>query len=245
MKLGFIGVGEIATCLISGLKNHEICGSSRSEIKNSKVKSLDNNTDVFKHSEIVFLAVKPQDMDEVLTEIKDSVEDHIVISVAAAISMDHIAEKLGEKKLVRLHPNIPAKINEIAAGYSTRNLTEEDEEKLKQLFKPLGTVLPVDESNIDFIGLFSGSGPAFVAKLVQDYIQAGMKHGLSEEVAKKLAIQTFLGTLKLLQTMDPKELVDQVSSPGGITVEAIKELEVEEIFNKTFKRGLERTKELG
>ncbi|MDD9953805.1 MAG: pyrroline-5-carboxylate reductase [Candidatus Woesearchaeota archaeon] len=243
MKLGFIGTGEMGAALIHALSDYKIFASDASTEKLASLPVTPaTNQEVVDKSDIVFLCVRPQNMDEVLDEIK--VGEQIIVSIAAAVSLDHLEKKLGKKKLARLMPNIPAAVKKMAGGLAARNLADEDIEKLLHIVRATGTVTYVEEEQINNIMTVSGSGPAFVAKILDEYAKAAVENGMSEDLAKELTFETFKGTIEYLErkNITPAELVEHVSSPGGITVEAIKELTTS--FDKVFKRALERTKEL-
>ncbi len=181
----------------------------------------------------VVLAVKPQAMSDVLEQVGAALVQRkaspLVISIAAGVSTARIESGLPRSaRVVRVMPNTPAQVHEgmsvISGGAAA---TDDDVAAVIRLFSALGDVVVVEERHQDACTAVSGSGPAYVAILVDALARAGVSQGLSREVAQRLALQTVGGTAELLREsgMHPEELVDAVSSPGGTTIAAVAELE--------------------
>jgi len=263
-RIGFIGAGKMAEALLKAIidgnifKNSNITASDHNNerlnyIKNSlKIETTDNNKELVKNSDVIVLSVKPQNMEEVLNEIKDNTANkHLIISIAAGIKISYIQNILGNKRIIRVMPNAPCLVGEMAAGFSpAKQAKDTDIELVKKILNSAGKAFEVNEKMLDAVTALSGSGPAFLAYILEGLIEAGIKQGLSKEIASKLAVQTMKGTGKLLQelNLETKELIDIVSSPGGTTIAGRKVLEssdIKEILIKTIEAATKRSKELG
>ena len=203
-------------------------------------------------ADIVILAVKPQNMEEVLRRMADTVANRLVISIAAGITLGFIEEILGEKaRVVRVMPNTPALIGEGATALAGgRNATKDDVATARRIFGSVGMTVVVEEELIDAVTGLSGSGPAYGFLIIEALAQAGIDQGLEAEDALKLAAQTMLGAAKLCLKGDrtPAQLTDMVTSPGGTTVEGIKALragKIGETIAAAVEAATQRSKELG
>ncbi len=262
MRIGFIGAGKMAEALIKAVinskitSNNKVYASDRNKErlqyikKETKINVSNDNDKTVNNSDIIFLAVKPQNMDEVLDEIKNKVKNQLIVSIAAGITIKTLEAKL-KGKVARVMPNTPCLVGEMAAGFSLgKNCNDKDAMLIEKILNSAGKAFLVKEEMLDAVTGLSGSGPAFVAYLIEGMIEAGVKSGLSKDIATELALQTAKGTAKLLQEtgMTTKELIKAVSSPNGTTVAGRKVLEksdVKDIIAKTIKKAAERSKELG
>jgi len=203
-------------------------------------------------SDIVILAVKPQNMEEVLRDMAGPAAGRLVISIAAGVTLGFIEEILGEKaRVIRVMPNMPALIGEGAAALAGgRNVTERDIATARRIFDSVGMTVVVEEDLIDAVTGLSGSGPAYGFIIIDALAQAGVSQGLEAETALELAAQTMLGAAKLCLKgdMTPAQLTDMVTSPGGTTIEGIKALKdgkIEETLAAAVEAATRRSKELG
>lgn len=187
----------------------------------------------------IVMAVKPQVMDEVLSDVKDAwfgacsgntisdddVQTPLVITVAAGIPTAHFEEVLGrDTRVVRVMPNMPLQVGQGATAVSAgKNATESDVAFVRDLFTCIGKAYVVDESQIDVVCALSGGGPAYVAYLIEALRDAGVAEGLDGQLAEQLAIQTISGTCALMDSkhMTPEEVRRAVCSPGGTTLAAL------------------------
>lgn len=259
-KISFIGTGKMASALISCIYNKGISKSIIANDKNEKnlnnikkqfrIKTTNNNEAV-KNSDIVFICVKPQDIDAVLDEIKNAVKNQLIVSIAAGIKLKHLENKLKNKRIIRVMPNINCLVGEMAAGFSAgKNATKEDVKVVSEILNSAGIAFHLKEDLLDVITAVSGSGPAFFAYFIDAFTKAGIKNGLPKEVAFKLAAQTALGTGKLLmeKNVSPDELIAMVASKKGTTVAGLKVLKkhkVKDILIKTINAAVKSSKELG
>lgn len=203
-------------------------------------------------SDIVILAVKPQNMEEVLRDIAGIVTDRLVISIAAGVTLGFIEERLtGKARVVRVMPNTPALIGEGATALAGgTNATEGDIAAARRIFDSVGMTVVVEENLIDAVTGLSGSGPAYGFIIVEALADAGISQGLEAETALKLAAQTMLGAAKLCLKEDrtPAQLTAMVTSPGGTTVEGIKALrdgKIRETLAAAVEAATRRSRELG
>lgn len=241
-KIGFIGCGNMATAMISGmLESGKVTAdaviasaktdATREKIKNTlKIQTAETNQKVLEFADIVFLAVKPQYFEEVLGEIKDSVrEDQIFVSIAPGKTLSWLEERLGSTtKIVRTMPNTPAMVKEGMTGLcKNKNVTQEEIEEVSVLCDSFGKTEIVPEALIDVVVGVSGSSPAYVFLFLEAMADAAVADGMPRKQAYKFAAQAVMGSAKLmLETGEhPGVLKDMVCSPGGTTMEAVRVLE--------------------
>ncbi len=243
MKIGFIGLGNMATAMIGGMLQKEIAapgdiiGSARTEATAEKVKgkfditTTTDNTKVAEAADVLFLAVKPLFFPEVIAEIREQVRpETLVVSIAAGRTLDYLKEAFGrpELKLIRCMPNTPALVLEGCTGVCTReNVTEEDLEIVLSLLRSFGIASVVPERLMDVVVGVSGSSPAYVFMFIEAMADEAVAAGMPRKQAYEFAAQSVLGSAKMvLETgKHPGELKDMVCSPGGTTIQAVKVLE--------------------
>jgi pyrroline-5-carboxylate reductase len=200
-------------------------------------------------AEVIFVAVKPQDIQAVLEAIRET--SRLLISIAAGVTINRIEGLCPRARVVRMMPNTPCLVEAMAAGYAFGSrIGPEDRNLVKQLLGTAGYAAEVEERLLDGVTGLSGSGPAFVARLIEAFIEAGKGLGLEPEVARNLSLQTFFGTAKMLADtgMEPQKLVEMVSSPNGTTVAGWQILEASdcaEVIGNTIRAAAQRSKELG
>lgn len=243
MKIGFIGLGNMATAMIGGMLQKEIAapgdiiGSARTEATAEKVKgkfditTTTDNTKVAEAADVLFLAVKPLFFPEVIAEIREQVRpETLVVSIAAGRTLDYLKEAFGrpELKLIRCMPNTPALVLEGCTGVCTgENVTEEDLEIVLSLLRSFGIASVVPERLMDVVVGVSGSSPAYVFMFIEAMADEAVAAGMPRKQAYEFAAQSVLGSAKMvLETgKHPGELKDMVCSPGGTTIQAVKVLE--------------------
>ncbi len=258
--IGFIGGGNMAEALIKGITSQgmkniivsEPSADRRSYLEQEYgIKTTPSNREVASSCSLILLAVKPQNMAVVLDEITDFVtEDKTVVSIAAGITLSYLQSKLKTKRLVRVMPNTPALVQE---GMSVLSLCEcfSDMEiaRIREIFMSVGRVLTLKEEQMNAVTALSGSGPAFVALFVETLTEAGVRIGLNRDNAAELAVQTLIGTARLLETgMPPGRLREMVTSPGGTTAAGLKVFEERNmvgIMHDVLHAAMKRAEELG
>ena len=261
-KIGFIGAGKMGEALINAIikrgkslpRNISASDKNKERLEYLKretgINIFDNNIDTVKNSEIIFLSIKPQDFKVVLPEIKDYItHEKLIISIAAGIKTEYIENIIENSKVIRVMPNTPCQVGEMAGGYCAgRYVSEKEIKTAHQLLSSAGKIFFMKEEQLDAVTGLSGSGPAFVSYMIGAFIDAGKELGIEEDISKELTLQTFSGTAKLLEecNLSPEELIKMVKSPGG-TTEAGMEIitEIKDIIIRTIKKAAERSRELG
>ena len=238
-RIAIIGAGRIGEALLSGLLSSgwsDIVVTSRSDTRVAAlrerhgVEATTVNGDAIAGAALVVIAVKPQDIDALLDDIGAAlVPEQTVLSVAAAITTAYIEQRIAAGvPVVRAMPNAPSTVHEGMAGVAAgSHATEAQLALAEDVLTHLGRVVRVPESAMDAVTALSGSGPAYFALLAEAMIEAGILLGISREISTTLVVQTMLGTAKQLrdEKMHPVELRESVTSPGGTTIAAIRELE--------------------
>lgn len=215
-----------------------------------KVKTTPSNKEATSLSQILILAVKPQNMEEVLEEIKDLINpEKVIVSIAAGITISYIQSKLKTDRIIRVMPNTPALIGEGMSVYSLCEcFTGREVDIVKEILMSAGRVISLPEKYMDAVTALSGSGPGFIAYFVEALIEAGMAAGLPEEVAKELTIQTLSGTSRLLESgLSPQRLREMVTSPGGTTqagLNVLQDRDFKAIITETILAAKKRAEEL-
>ncbi len=240
--IGFIGCGNMGSAIIGGIINAKIADgehiiayaptNTHLDVLKEKygINSRPNNWDVAREADILFLAVKPNKLSEVIPDISGSLKKGaVVVSIVAGTTMSAI-EKLfcRELKLVRSMPNTPALVGEaMSAICGNSHMEDEELEDIKKIFESFGKCEIVPESLMDAVTGVSGSSPAYVYMFIEAMADAAVADGMPRNQAYKFAAQAVYGSAKMvLETgLHPGVLKDNVCSPGGTTIEAVAELE--------------------
>lgn len=261
MKVGFIGTGKMGEAIIASLATSrgkygifacEINAERGQEIKRRYgVNVYTHSISVLESTNVIFLAVKPQDLDKVLEEMAPHVtKDHLLISIAAGKPIARIESVIRKGKVVRVMPNLATLVSEGMSVFCTgKRVTNQDKTTVEILLSCFGKVLELPEEKFDAVTALSGSGPAFFAYLLDLMVKAAVKEGLERKDAIMLAEQTMLGTSKLLieKNLEPEELVDSVTSPNGTTAAGmahLRKIEVSKIIGHTIIAAAKRSREL-
>jgi pyrroline-5-carboxylate reductase len=260
-RIAIIGGGRIGEALLAGLLSagwSDIVVTSRRAERVAElaerhgVDATTSNGDAVRGAAIVVIAVKPQDIDALLDDVGSALTpEQTVITVAAAIPTARIEAKLADGvPVVRAMPNAPSTVHEGMAGIAPGAHAGDPQLAIAEdVLSHLGRVVRVSEQAMDAITAVSGSGPAYFALLAEAMIEAGILLGLSREISTTLVVQTMLGTAKQLRDegMHPVELRESVTSPGGTTIAAIRELEqagVRAAFLNAIQAAMTRAREL-
>ncbi len=243
MKLGIIGTGNMAEALISGMVGKKVLPASHIsgfDLNISKLRSIQKKyrihvtsslVELIQKNDLILLAVKPQQMGELLDTIKPHLsQKHILLSIAAGLDTHFISKKTGGKiPIIRLMPNTPALIGWGAtAFFANKRCSQKQIQFTKKLFEAVGLVIRVkQEELLDAVTALSGSGPAFAYRFIDELAQGGKEGGLDFDTALTLAIQTVAGAaLMLAKTGEhPQDLVAKVTSKGGTTLAGLKILQ--------------------
>lgn len=264
-KLGFIGCGKMASAIIKGvissgfLPKENITGAEiNQEIADAASKRLDisvltDNKTLVKTCDIIFMAVKPNCAAEVLEEIKDCLtSEKLLVSIAAGVSTKKIENIVGKQRVVRVMPNTPALVLEGMSGVCKGSYASEDDTKMViELLSNIGEAIEVTEEQIDIVTAISGSGPAFFYKVIEDMAKAGEKLGLEYEKSLKLAVQTALGSAKMVMNrgdLPVQTLIDNVATKGGCTfvgISVMNDENSEKLFYDVISKTTKKANELG
>lgn len=239
-KAGIIGIGNMGQAILKGLLQSSMFKPDEIvvyDIDKNKVYDVVDKYEVaaasdirnlVNLSEMIFICVKPKDFEKSVLPAQDLFHDrHAVISVMAGITVQQIKQVIKKGYVVRTMPNTPALIGEGVIGVTYDFVDEGIREKVKNILSFLGVVVEVEEHLLDTITGLSGSGPAYVFSFIDAMAQGGVKMGLSYQQALEIAIQTVIGSAKLLRESGehPAVLRDMVTSPAGTTIYGLHELE--------------------
>ena len=241
-RIGFIGAGQMATALAKGFVRAGLVAANRVTASDpmaesrqrfgneTGAKTVADNLQVAAGADVLFLAVKPQQMAQVLAELGGQIPpEKLVVSIAAGMRLSALAEGLGhDVRLVRVMPNTPCLVGQGACGYCLgERATADDDRLVDQLLGSVGKAFRVEEKLLDAVTGLSGSGPAFVYVIIEALSDGGVRMGLPRAVSSALAAQTVLGAAQMvLQTAEhPAVLKDRVTSPGGTTIAGLQALE--------------------
>lgn len=229
---GVIG-GAIVKCLLKSKKVDSVIATRRNletliPLADMGANISDNNEIAAREAEVVFLCVKPGDTENVLREIKEEVKGKLVISTAAVIPLSSLEAVQPEARYVRTMPNIAAMVEESFTAYTMGKTTcLEDKTIVETLLNTMGTCMAIEEKYMDAVTGLSGSGPAFVAIVIEALTYAGLKVGLPRDLSKLASAQSVLGAARLIidNVLAPSEIAEMVTTPGGTTIEGIYQIE--------------------
>lgn len=240
-KIAFIGGGQMAEAMIGGLLAGRVCPAEsiwatdpvaerRDHLKSQfgiRIGSV--NREAITWADVVVLAVKPQTLPAVLSELGPTLGQTLVISIVAGVTIGTIAEETGgAMRVVRAMPNTPAVVREGMTALAMGSAVSEDDSRLaRTVFEAVGRVVLVEERLMDAVTGLSGSGPAYVFLAIEALADGGVKMGLPRQTAELLAAQTVFGAARLVleSGMHPAQLKDRVASPGGTTIAGLYQLE--------------------
>lgn len=262
--IAVLGGGKLGEALLSGIVSSgfrtaaEVVVTDVRETRLAElaerygVRTTTSNAEAIAAAGVVVVAVKPQDIHTLLAEIGSALTaEHTLVSVAAGITTATIEAALpAEVPVVRAMPNLPATVHEGMAGICAgRHAGGEHLAAAEAVLRSVGSVVRVPEKHMDAVTALSGSGPAYFALLAESMIEAGILLGLSRDISNELVVQTMLGTATMLrdEKIHPVELREMVTSPGGTTIAAIRELEVAGVraaFFNAIQAAMERGKQL-
>ncbi len=258
-RIGFLGAGNMAFA-IAGAISDKLDGmvivpfdisSERIELFKSRFINVEPaaSAESLMGCDAVFISVKPQIIEDAASPLFPYTG--LVISIAAGIKIHFIESLMPSARVIRVMPNTPCLVGEMAAGYAAgRGVTPKEKDLAAEILNAAGYASEVDEERLDVVTGISGSGPAYFARIAEAFIDAGISEGLDPLLSRELALQTMKGTAALLQQkkMEPAELIEMVSSPNGTTVAGRGVLEAsdyKDVIGRTVARTIERCKELG
>lgn len=264
-KIGFIGCGKMASAIIKGIISSKFLPAENikgSEINNEiaelakqrlGIDVVTDNKGLAFCSDIIFIATKPNCSANVLEEIKDELNsDKLIVSIAAGVSTSKIENIIGKNRVVRVMPNTPALVLEGMSGVCKGNYaSESDVEFVIELLSNIGKAIEVEENQIDIVTAISGSGPAFFYKVMEDMARAGEKLGLDYEKSLELAVQTAIGSAKMVMQrgeIPVQTLIDNVATKGGCTfvgISVMNEENSKKLFYDVIEQTTKKASELG
>lgn len=267
-KLGFIGGGNMAEALIRGLVAHKLfkpadliasdvdANRRRRLARTFKIAVTENNLEVIKDARAVLIAVKPQQIDQVLREIGSSgqrLKERVFISIAAGIPLQRITDALGpHARVIRVMPNAPAMVGRgMAAMVRAPGASKADQAFALKIFKTVGDAVTIqDEAWLDGVTALSGSGPAYVYLFARALADAATSEGIPRDLALRMALKTIEGAEYNMRVskLAPEDLIRIVASPGGTTEAALRKFAAEgfsDIVAAAVHAAADRSRELG
>lgn len=263
-RIGFIGAGNMATAIVNGiLKNHakaaefisvfDLDSQKLALMAEKGVDTVSSCAELAAKSDIIVLAVKPQNYEEVLNDIKNDVSaEKVIVTIAAGISIDYIRRGLGINcPAVRVMPNTPLLLGKGASAICrSENISDEDFQEVYNMFALSGEAVILPESQMNAVIAVNGSSPAYVYLFAKSMVDYAVSVGIDPQVALSLICKTFEGSAEMLRSSgdSPEVLIDKVSSKGGTTIEAMKVLndrKVPEAIFDAMAACTKRAEELG
>ena len=265
LKIGFIGSGKMAGAIIKGIISSKFLPAENikgSEVnpeiaKNAEqrlgIKVITDNKTLVIDSDIIFLAVKPNCVADILEEIKSEfTQEKLLVSIAAGVSTSKIENIIGRNRVIRVMPNTPALVLEGMSGVCKGSFAGEDDLNFViNLLSNIGKAISVNENQIDIVTAISGSGPAFFYKVIEDMARAGEKLGLEYEKSLELATQTAIGSAKMITERGEtslQTLIDNVATKGGCTfvgISVMNEENSDKLFYDVIEQTTKKANELG
>ena len=265
LKIGFLGAGKMAAALACGFVRAELVfpreiiaadpfdAARKNFAAGTGAKTAAANLEVVRAADVLILATKPDQAPAALAEIAGAfTKKHLLVSIAAGVTLAKLEAALpAGARVIRVMPNTPALVGAGASAFALgKNATAADGELAKKLLSAVGVAFQVKESLLDAVTGLSGSGPAYVYQFIEALSDGGVAAGLPRDIATRLAAQTVLGGAKMvLETgQHPGALKDQVTSPGGTTIEGLHELEkgkVRGVLINAVRAATEKSRKLG
>ncbi|MGT2959885.1 pyrroline-5-carboxylate reductase [Streptococcus caballi] len=234
MKIGFIGVGKMATAIINGLNSttHDIIISgsslarSREIAEQLEVEAAHSHQELIEEADLVILGIKPQMFDKVLSELTFK---QPILSMAAGVTLERLADLTSSNlPLIRIMPNLNAQILKSTTAICTNDkVSAELLATAKEITDSFGSTFEIAEKDFDTFTALAGSSPAYIALFIESLAKSGVKHGLTKQQALDIASQTVLATAEnlLIGSDSPHDMIDMVCSPGGTTIAGLLDLE--------------------
>lgn len=261
MKFGVIGCGKMGSAIISGICQKNLLNKSDIfcfDVNNSVIDQLCKNafgrlnscSDAFSSCDVVLLAVKPQELNSLIASLKGPINCSLIISIMAGVKIAKIEQIKPNVSVCRVMPNTCATIGESATSLCYNDKVDDTQKEFCRLvFSAIGDYVEIDESLMDDVIPIGGSFTAYAYTFMKAFIDSSIKRGISEEVAKKLVIQSMIGSAKMVEEFnDITTLIKNVCSKGGTTIAGLEQLELnnfEKIIDDCAIACAERSKELG
>ena len=257
-KLGVLGLGNMGGSILNGIINSSLYNKEEIfiyDIDKAKLEKFNginvslNEKDLIENVEMLIVALKPQ-MINVLKSVEFNNKDLTIISIVAGKTVNDLKEIFGDVKVIRVMPNTPALINEGSTAISrTSDVSDEVFNKVKKIFSAIGIVEEISDELMNEIIPVNGSMPAFLYYFAKAFIEKAVSDGIDYEVAKSLCVQGIIGSAKMISVTNKPidELIKDVCSPKGATLEGLKILEdnnVDQILKETASATIKRAYEL-
>jgi pyrroline-5-carboxylate reductase len=240
-KIGIIGGGNLGTAIAEGLIQSGYINPGHILITRRTIEHLNalerkgvmvspNNEDALKYAGLIVLAVKPFQVNEVLSKLKDSFKKgkHILVSVVTGVSIQHLSDLMPENiPIVRAMPNTAISIRESMTCLATRNVDHDQFQEIQEMFNQLGSAVKIDEKLMDAATVLGACGTAFAMRYIRANIQGGIEIGFDAATASLIAAQTVKGAAELLlkKQTHPEQEIDKVTTPKGCTIAGLNEME--------------------
>ena len=258
--IGIIGCGNMGSSIARGMKENISSGfdsvflydkdqKKMGELASATGYSEGDISQIVRGSDIVIIAVKPQDFDDLCGSIASDIVDQVIISIMAGATISHIQNKINSKTaIVRAMPNMGVLIGR-GITVVCHNEVLSDISAVTKIFSCVGEVILAKEEDFDSVTAISGSGPAYLFYLAENMIKAGINAGLDDEISKELVVETLFGAASILKekAASPHELIKKVASRGGTTEAALnvfKDRELDRIIGEAIEKAKNRSKEL-
>ncbi len=230
--IGIIGFGKLGSAFAQGFLNAGVkvlaYDSSEEKLNLEGIRKASSPKEVFEKSEMVFFGLKP---DAILSVLKENPTEKLLVSPAAKLTLAEMQEASPNSKLIRVMPNIAASQNLSPIPYALgKSVSQEDENTFKEFFSRVGVTVKVEESQMDIITAIVGSSPAYFAYFARAMREAAKEQGVPEETANLLLAQVLSGTGALLSKSSCEEIMEKVTTKGGVTEKGIKELESAAVY---------------
>jgi pyrroline-5-carboxylate reductase len=264
MIFGFLGFGKMASALVQGMLQADVCKPEQIFVVNRHPETIQEDVakyqlshahsprSLVQQAETIVLGTKPADSVPLLREVRQDLDGKLLISVVAGVKLQDLQEAGGHRtRVIRAMPNTPSLVMRGATAYAVGDhATPADAEVAEKLFSAVGIVFRVREPVLNAVTGLSGSGPAYVFTFVEALADGGVMMGLTRDIALELAIQTVLGSAEMIRStkLHPAELREMVASPGGTTMAGIESLEAHGLrytIMSAVRAASERARELG
>ncbi len=263
VKLGVIGCGKMASAILGGIASHKFISSedicvydiniehSGALCREYGFREAYSIQELMEYCDVILLAVKPFIVGEVLSEMKDFYNNHLILSILAGVKIQKYLKYIKNAKIIRIMPNTPALVQEGMSAVCANNNVDNDEVDFAfDLMSNCGKVIKTTEDKIDIITALSGSGPAFYFKIIELMANSATKLGLDKNEALLLSNQTALGSAKMIfeNDFEIEQLIKNVTTPGGCTEvgnNVLNSSDMADILDKTIKDTMQKAIELG
>lgn len=252
MNLSIIGGGNLGVAIAKGVREANACTritvsrryvSKISHLRELGINTTDNNVECINQSEVVIIAVKPFQLEQVISDIREHVDNKIIISVVTGKTLDDLESFFGRKTAIfRAMPNIAISQKESMTCISYRNGKLQQKEKVEELFNKMGELVFVDDNMMDACTVMAACGIAYAMRYIRAAMQAAIQIGFDSNAALKIVTQTVLGATQLLKANNshPEQEIDKVTTPKGCTIVGLNKME-HEGFSSSVIQGIQHS----